>query len=119
MTGGRGWFASGFSTAAGMVAEFSAGGAGYGSQGAAGERAQVKLTGYAVTLGTSVASTVPVVLEVGISSAATLTVHPIMNQGIADSVHVSGIKGITGGYFRVSSTSAHTVGLTANIWGEL
>lgn len=103
------WYVSGFSTAAAVVAEMTS---------TAGRFSQkrLRLEGYSIVRGSTVASTVPATLRQGASSGATLSSHPIAIFTAPVSKVVNGL-GIEDGYFSIFSGSTANDGTLAELWG--
>ena len=107
------FLASGFSTAAGIIASFNDGSTG----GIGGGNGHSVLRGFTLSVGTTVASTVPVMLHIGRNADAPLSSVPIYAEGAAGSLSVSGLH-IHCGYVAISSTSARTNGIAVTLFGD-
>jgi hypothetical protein len=110
------WFVSNFTTAAGILAEKSAGGAST----VQGRRTQYRLRGYSVSGSTAIAvSSTPLKLRLGPSSDGPFTSHQIANEPGAGMIGAANIMGIEAGYIAIQSTVAHADGgLSVMLWGD-
>jgi len=120
----RPWFASGHSTAAGLIVEWNPM-SGYVSSLSSqtphyGSLPTFRLRGFAISGSTAVAiSTVPIKLNYGRSSGATLTTIFLCAEPGAGMLGAANIMGIEAGYFSIRSTVAHADGgLTGLLWGD-
>ena len=107
------FFASGFTTAAGIIASFNDGSTG----GVGGGSGHSVLRGFSVSVGTTVASTVPIMLHIGRNADAPLSSQPIMPEGVLGTVSVSGLH-LHCGYAAISSTNARATGIVATLFGD-
>jgi len=106
----QGWRAAGFSTAAEIVAEQSAGSTALYVQ------SVLRLEGYSIQRGTSVASTVPATLQSGPSSNGPISSSPIGTPGAPLDKVVSGLS-IEAGWFAIHAGTTCASGTVAEIWG--
>ena len=106
---GGNWYISGYSTAAAIVVEKAA-------STIAGSQQRLKLEGYAYTRGSTAASTVTAKLQVGNSSAAILSSHPIATVTAPVSKSVHGL-GLTAGFFAIHAGTTANDGVVAELWG--
>jgi len=103
------WYVSGFSTAAAIVAEMA-------SSGTAFSQKRLRLEGYSIQRGTSVASTVPATLQRGVSSANITSSSPIGTPGAPLDKVVSGL-GLEAGWFAIHAGTTCASGTVAELWG--
>ncbi len=107
------WFVSGFTTAAGVIAEYNPAQTVYNHR-------NFRLRGFAVSGSTTLAiSTTPMKLRYGRSSDATLTSVALTAEPGASMLGAAHIIGLEAGYFAIQSTVAHANGgLTVLLWGD-
>ena len=112
------WFASGFSTAAGVIVEKSV--APLTTLTGTGNPTQYRLRGYSVSGSTALAiSTNPIKLRLGPSSAGPFTSHRIANEPGIGMIGATRLQGIEAGYIAIQTTVVHANGgLTVMIWGD-
>ena len=108
--GAKNWYISGYSTAAAIVVEKAA-------STVAGSQQRLRLEGYAYTRGSTVASTVTAKLQVGNSSGAVLSSHPIATVTAPVSKSVHGMN-VTAGFFAIHSGTTANDGTVAELWGS-
>jgi len=104
------FYVSGFSTAAAIVAEFTS------TAGRFSQR-KLRLEGYSIVRGSTVASTTPATLRQGPSSAGPLSSHPIAIFTAPVSKVVTGL-GIEDGYFAIHAGTTSNDGTVASLWGS-
>ena len=117
----REWFESSYSTAAGTIVEYNPLD-GYASSLSPmyGELPEYHLRGVAVSgSSAAAASTTPIKLVYGQSSAHTLTTVYLFSEPSSGMRFLDNLMGLNGGYFSIRSTIAHADGaLVAAMWGD-
>jgi len=105
------WYVSGQSTAAGIVVQKTSTAANQFAQ------KRLKLEGYSIMRGSTVASTVTAKLRIGVSSGAITSSESI---GIATAPYVKVVTGlgIEAGFFAITGGTTANDGTVAELWGS-
>ena len=105
--------ASGFSTAAGLVVEYSD-----GSSGATGApQGKSTLQDVTIQIGSTVTSTTPITLRYGPSSDAALSSLALALETLPGIVQLANL-GVRAGYFAINVPSTHVDGVLGILQGE-
>ena len=105
------WSVFGFSTAAEIIVQQTS------TVASAFSQKRLRLEGYSIMRGSTVASTVTAKLQVGPSSAGPLSSHPIAIQTAPYSKVVTGL-GIEAGFFAIHAGTTSNDGTVASLHGS-